>query len=582
MTPEQLRAEAEREAWRLDNMPHDKYPGPTRAKAIMDTIVRVAEKYAEARLDRIARADESDFARIAAERDTLRVENARLTVEAQSAKSLYDDLKKSVDKLVVHDRGPPRDGEYPGTCAQLEICLEEHKRKHDKAQAENTRLAAEVEAAWQAVPHRGAIRGMVPLSDVLRDLYEGRDQLRAQLAEAKKEAERYRTERDAQLGASGEATVLRKQIRDVNAECDKAETQASSPWAHMRVRSIIAERDAKIERLRAGIVDECSKSGIAQLDLIELQNKAREVAAELDREVSTPGFGSMRRGVISSCITRLLVATNGETEPEQALDKRTVNEKVQSIRDALGFDPERWENVKCINVELGRHEPGDPQCPECTPPAPETKAEPYICGCIEGDVPHGDCDYKREQRAKGKPAPVTKTEPAQTSCAYPNCDCQGDMPVCDDAPAQVAPRSPAPVAQEKCNATLHKGAIKCERDVHRAAESIRDWGSLHSGGGYWWCDEADTAKPHTPKVISLVDDDVCGTCGDPLPDCPTCRPEASGDFDVCFDEWWAAKAALYKSPKKAASFRDYYRLVAEHFFRAGAAAVQSIGGHRGA
>lgn len=27
-----------------------------------------------------------------------------------------------------------------------------------------------------------------------------------------------------------------------------------------------------------------------------------------------------------------------------------------------------------------------------------------------------------------------KTEPAQTSCAFPNCDCPGDEPVCDDAP----------------------------------------------------------------------------------------------------------------------------------------------------
>lgn len=48
---------------------------------------------------------------------------------------------------------------------------------------------AEAEAAWQAIPHRGAMRGMVPLAEVLRDLYEDRetnraevDQLRATLA----------------------------------------------------------------------------------------------------------------------------------------------------------------------------------------------------------------------------------------------------------------------------------------------------------------------------------------------------------------------------------------------------------------
>lgn len=176
-------------------------------------------------------------------RNELRAENARLaaeverlTVEAQSAKGLYGELKKSVDELVINDRGPPRQGEYPGTCWQLEILLEEHKRKHDKNHAEIARLRKSRDR-----DHAGQDVLAQTVSDLLRVMREVAAELR----------------KCRQLGAEGMLAAWAGALADRLLAAANGETNQLTPDEMAKGREIAAEifaedGETKTEPVNAG------------------------------------------------------------------------------------------------------------------------------------------------------------------------------------------------------------------------------------------------------------------------------------------------------------------------------------------
>lgn len=133
-------------------------------------------------------------------------------VESESARSLYGDLKRTVDAMVVARRGAPREGEYPGTCAQLEILLAE-------LDATKAKLA---EYETKAAKRLAELEDMKAKMSVARAAIEAREKapgLKVWRATVSKETDIYvlaRTKRDAQSIAEDHAD---DELRNVLDEC---------------------------------------------------------------------------------------------------------------------------------------------------------------------------------------------------------------------------------------------------------------------------------------------------------------------------------------------------------------------------
>lgn len=73
----------------------------------------------------------------------------------------FDDLKKSVDELVIAERGAPKDSEHSGTCAQLELLIEEKKAAAQRLKKRDEEIRKLIDVAhkrgWNGVENPKAL-----------------------------------------------------------------------------------------------------------------------------------------------------------------------------------------------------------------------------------------------------------------------------------------------------------------------------------------------------------------------------------------------------------------------------------------